>query len=189
MFHVRGAVLTGGASSRFGSNKAPLMAPRVVHALRSAGLDPIALIGGDSAVAGVVGAPLIKDRWPGEGPFAAMVTALRWANAPRTEEELYVVVAPCDLPTLTAEVISDLVAAIQPGRAAVAVVDGAVQPILGAWPASWADAGATMVRDGARRMRAALDLGPWTGVELDSGALRDADTPDALHGILHPESE
>ena len=95
---IAGAVLVGGRSRRFGSDKAladaggrPL-GSRVIDALRAAGVDPVVAVGGTAG--STLGVPTVADRHPGEGPLAALATVLTWARSG------LVVVAPCDLPLL-----------------------------------------------------------------------------------------
>lgn len=181
---LTGAVFCGGRSSRFGSDKALAdvggvpMGYHVVVALRDAGVDPVAAIGGSAGVELAV--PTVPDRFPGEGPLAALVTALLWADRG------HVVAVPCDLPLLRAEHVRAIVAAARPGVASVATLDGRPQPSIGCWPAGWGRRLLEALGGGARAWRAALDVGPWVGVELPSEALADADTPETLRNLVEP---
>ena len=180
-----GAVLCGGRSSRFGSDKAladvngrPLAAG-IVAALRAVGADPVAAIGGSAGPA--LGIPTIPDRFPAEGPLGGLATALLWAGRGR------VLVTPCDLPLVRAD---DLARLIDPAlgplddTAAVATVDGRPQPSIGCWPARRGPELLALMNQGRRAWRAALDVGPWVGVELPADALADADTPGELAALL-----
>jgi molybdopterin-guanine dinucleotide biosynthesis protein A len=184
---VVGAVLAGGRSSRFGSDKALADAAgaplgrRVVDALRAGGADPVVVIGGSAGAA--LGVPTIPDRYPGAGPLAGLATALRWAR------NGLVVVAPCDLPLLTGDQVAELVAAADETTAAVAAVGGAVQPSLGCWPARCSESLHRAVRVGDRAWRRALDLVPHLAVELPATALADADSPDRLAELLGLETD
>jgi molybdopterin-guanine dinucleotide biosynthesis protein A len=183
-----GAVLCGGASSRFGSDKAvaPVgdgtLGASVVAALRQAGVDPVVAIGGDSGPA--IGVPVVADLRPGEGPLGGLATALLWAKSG------YVVVVPCDLPLLQPSHLAVVIEAAAAGArasppvAAIATIDGEPQVSVGCWPAS---AGRTVLRalnGGQRRFRSALDVVEWIGVELPPDALSDADTPAELRRLL-----
>lgn len=181
---IVGAVLCGGRSSRFGSDKAlapfrsSTMGERVVDALRKAGVDPVVAIGGragdDLAI------PTVPDRRPGDGPLAALATALLWARTGR------VVVAPCDLPLLQADHIGLLLdAVIDPTDPdwvgpVVATVDGQPQVSLSIWPATEGRRLLRLVDGGERRFRAALQDCPWRGAEVPVEALADADTEAEL---------
>lgn len=170
-----GAVLCGGRSSRFGSDKALAlidgvpMGRVVADALRQAGADPVVAVGGTAGPA--LGLPVIADRSPGEGPLGALATVLTWAATG------LVLVVPCDLPLLRGEHLAPLVAGTESGRrAAIAEVAGRPQPSVACWPASWGREVQRRFSAGERAWRAALDVGPWVAVELASDALADADT-------------
>lgn len=174
-----GAVLCGGRSSRFGSDKALAlidgvpMGRRVADALRDAGADPVVAVGGTAGPA--LGLPVIADRSPGEGPLGGLATVLGWAATG------LVLVTPCDLPLLRGEHLSPLVTATDGGaRAAVARVEGRPQPSVGCWPGAWGREVQRRFSAGERAWRSALDVGPWTAVDLAPEALLDADTRDEL---------
>ncbi len=174
-----GAVLCGGRSSRFGADKA--LAPfgsstvgdRVVTALRDAGVDPVAAIGGTAGDG--LGLPTIADRRPGEGPLAGLATALVWARTG------WVVVVPCDLPLLdSAHVAALLAPGPESDRPIVATVDGVPKVSLAVWPTSCARVALRLLDDDERRFRAVLDEVAWRGVEVPPEAVADADTPEEL---------
>lgn len=182
---VVGAVLLGGRSSRFGSDKAlaevgdTVMGAVVVAALREAGVDPIVAVGGTAGPR--LNLITVPDHWPGEGPLTALATILRWAREGR------VVVVPCDLPNLTATAVAALMAAseaLEPANrletAVVATVDARPVHSVGLWPAAWAVPLRRLVDGGERRFQAALDVGPWIGVEVPGFTIADADTPSEL---------
>jgi molybdopterin-guanine dinucleotide biosynthesis protein A len=177
-----GAVLCGGRSQRFGRDKALVdaggdrLGQRVVEALRCGGADPVVAVGGTAGA--VLAVPTINDRWPGAGPLAALATVLLWAR------DGAVVVVACDLPLLTGEHVSDLIDAWEPGRAAVAVVDGRPEPSVACWPASAGPALRRAVVSGERAWSHALDVCDWSGVALGRQAVADADTPAELASLL-----
>ncbi len=185
---VVGAVMLGGRSSRFGSDKAlaevgdTVMGAVVVAALREAGVDPIVAVGGTAGPR--LNVITVPDMWPGEGPLPALATVLRWAREGR------VVVLPCDLPNLTSATVATLVAAsdeLEPARrletAVVATVHGRPVHSVGVWPAGWAVPMRRLVEHGERRFRAALDVGTWIGIEVPSYTVADADTPSELERL------
>jgi len=183
---ILGAVLCGGQSSRFGTDKALVdvdgrpLAARIIDALRGAGADPVVAVGGSAGLQ--LGVPTIADRHPGQGPLAALGTVLLWARTG------LVVVTSCDVPLLTAAHVKALLAAAAPNRAAVATVDDRPQPSLACWPAGYGSDIAAMVKEGRRTWRSALDAGPWVRVELPPESVADADTPAELSQLLsnHP---
>lgn len=179
-----GAVLCGGKSSRFGSDKALADAEgvpvggRVIAALRGGGAEPVAAIGGTAG--SELGIPTIADLRPGEGPLAGLATALLWAKTGS------VVVAPCDLVLLRASDVQSLlsIGRENPDLVAVATIEGNPQISLAMWPANRGRDVLRLVDDGKRKFRAALDLIGWVGVELAESAVADADTPEELARLL-----
>jgi molybdenum cofactor guanylyltransferase len=176
---VLGAVLCGGRSRRFGSDKA--LAPfgsstvggRVVAALRGAGIDPVIAVGGQAG--NHLGLPTIADRRPGEGPLGGLATALLYAR------HGWVLVVPCDLPLLRADDVARLLAPGPDGGAPiVATVDGTPRFSLSLWPAAHGRRILRLVDSGERRFGAAIAGIPWTGAEVPDEALADADTPEEL---------
>ena len=89
---VAAAVLTGGASRRMGRDKALVevdgaaMVRRVVAAVVGAGCSPLITVGGDAAALATVLADTevttVADRFPGEGPLGAILTALHHLASP-----------------------------------------------------------------------------------------------------------
>lgn len=175
---ILGAILCGGRSARFGSDKAlaaigeATMGERIVAAMRAAGADPVMAIGGTAGA--VLSIPTIADLRPGDGPLGGLATALLWAKSG------IVVVVPCDLPLLESGHIASIIAASQPGRAAVATIDGEPQISLACWPAEAGRAILKLVEGGTRRYMAALDVVDWVGVEVPAVAVTDADTTEEL---------
>ncbi len=212
LFVPVGAILTGGASRRFGSDKAlailpprhlvdspPNVAPQagqettmggaIVSELRLALTDPVVAVGGTAGH--TLGIPVIPDPEPDLGPLAGLASVLRWAARG------FVVVVPCDAPRLRASHIRLLIdaswreqlAAQARGDegfppAVVALIDGKPQPTFACWPAQAGMALQLAVRSGERRMMAALDHVPWTGIEIEAAALSDADDQATLQAMF-----
>ncbi len=185
-----GAVLAGGRSSRFGSDKAlapageTTMGALVVAALRSAQVDPVVAIGGD--VGWQLGVPTVPDRWPGQGPLAAVATATLWARRGS------VLVVPCDLPLLKPQDVALITAqaAAHPGTGVAATVEGERQQQLTCLPAGWGHQLRDLVASGERRLDAVFQIGSWTEVEVSADSVADADTSQALTHLLHsPRSD
>jgi molybdenum cofactor guanylyltransferase len=99
-------VLAGGGSTRFGRDKAlaefagePMLA-RMMELMRSV-TQSVKVV----AVAGKydhIGAEILEDRWPGEGPLGGIVTALRNTEQQDAACEWNLIVS-CDMPFLTAD--------------------------------------------------------------------------------------
>jgi molybdopterin-guanine dinucleotide biosynthesis protein A len=101
-----GYVLAGGGSTRFGQDKAlvefdgkPMLA-RMVELLR--GVTKCRKVVAVRGKYEAFGVELVEDRWPGEGPFGGIITALEDAavSAGRSEWNL---ILSCDMPFLTRE--------------------------------------------------------------------------------------
>lgn len=114
-------ILAGGISSRMKRDKAlleiggvPLLV-RTARLLKSVAEAPVVV--GDRVAYGSFVFPVIADDWPGTGPLGGIATALRVSNAS------WNLVVACDLPYLTGEWLSFLVA-----RAAASAAD-AVLPV------------------------------------------------------------
>ncbi len=82
------------------------LAQRVHAALVTARCAPVWAIGGDAARLRLLGLHVVADRFPGEGPLGALVTAL----AALGSEADVVVVLACDLPDADPRAISALCA-------------------------------------------------------------------------------
>jgi len=117
-----GAVLCGGASRRMGTDKAFVevdgvaMAERVATALVEGGCEPVVFVGGDAGLLARFDRPTLEDRWPGEGPVNAILTAL-------TALSDDVVIAACDLPFLDGPTVRALIDAGSAGDGPDAAVD------------------------------------------------------------------
>ena len=177
-----GAVLTGGASSRFGSDKTVArlgdrtFVDRVATALADAGCAPVAAVGGAAPPPALVAVP---DEHPGEGPLGGLLAALRWSPA-----ELVVIVA-ADLPLLDDLTVLALVdrAVRCPGVVAVARAEGRLQPTCACWPTSLAGAVADRFAGGERSIARVLDTLPIEPVDVPARVVADVDTPADLARI------
>ena len=177
-----GAVLTGGRSTRMGSNKAlvelrgrPLAAyPR--DALQAAGAAEVVAVGGDPVALTALELAVVADEQPGQGPLGGILTALRWARTP------VVVVLACDLPAVTPAVVRHLVAACDEDvDAAVPVVDGHPQVVAAAWRRRALASLEAAFASGCRAPRELLSRLRICEVhDLPSGSLDDLDRPDEL---------
>jgi len=131
---VLGAILAGGSSSRFGSDKALALhagKPLIAHVANSlaAQCDSIVVCGREWA-----GLPSLVDRpGPGLGPMAGLCAALAHAQTAGFDAVLS---APCDVLGLP----QDCSARLSPGPA---VADA--QWLIGLWPAAHANALETLL--------------------------------------------
>jgi len=178
-----GAVLCGGQSQRFGSDKATAELPSgqflaqvPIAALQRAGVDPVVVVGG--TFSSQLGVPTISDRWPDAGPLAGIASALLYATQP------HVAVTLCDMPLLRSEHIKLLLEAVTDETAVIAEVDGRIEPGLGIWPSSWGKSLVGNLRSGNRRLYNMLNVGPYELVSVPLEAIADADTPQELSALL-----
>src|SRR5262245_38669006 len=127
-----GAILTGGASTRMGRDKAtdvevdgrPLVRC-VADALVAAGADEVLAIGGDAGKLAAAGLDVVPDAHPGEGPLGGILTALRRARNDT------VVVLSCDLAWLDAATVARLLE-VDTNAPVVARTDRR-QPLIARW--------------------------------------------------------
>jgi molybdenum cofactor guanylyltransferase len=183
-------VLIGGASRRFGSDKASLrvagasIVDRVAGCARDAGLRPV-LLGRDPGAVGALEAWAWRlDDEPDGGPLRAIVTAARAAGSPGAP----IVVLPVDLPRVTAAHVALLAAPLGRGAAWRCVATGGrAAPLPGALGpvaiAALADAAARGERSLWRALvgvaRAELTSADLEAAGLDPRGLHDADTAEA----------
>ena len=122
--NVIGYVLAGGGSTRFGRDKALVevggtpMLERMIGLLKHV-TNAVKLV----AVPGkydAFGAAIAEDRWPGEGPFGGIITALEDAAKSSPEYEWNLIVS-CDMPFLTREWLSFLCQRATSSKAQVVV--------------------------------------------------------------------
>lgn len=181
--NAAGAVLAGGRSSRMGRTKALIpvagvpMAERVADAMVAAGCAPVVLAGGDPVELAPLGRRVVPDAPPGgHGPVAGVRAALD-ALAAVAEA---VVVAPCDVPDVSAAVFTTLLDAFRSGRPDVAVASTTrLEPAIAVWSTSCRHRVAGAVDSGTRALHellAGLDV-----VEVALvGPLANVNTPADL---------
>ena len=165
---ILGAILVGGASSRFGSNKAHAVhngSPLLAHVI--AALTPqvsaLAIVGGDWP-----GLTRIDDcPAPGLGPLGGLCGALAYAAANNFDA---VLVAPCD----TLDLPADLARRLSPGPA-VAVG----QRSIGLWPVTLAPVLRNWLANGNPRALHAF-ITATGAAQIDCGPLRNINRPADL---------
>lgn len=162
---VLGAVLAGGRSRRFGSDKAVAMLDGrtlIEHVVARLGaqVDAVVVVGRDGGIADRPG--------PDLGPLGGLNAALHYAASEGLDA---VVTLPCDAPWVP----DDLVVRLGGGGARFC----AAMPVIGWWPAALADRlDAHLAAGDDRSMRA------WTraigAVAVDLGAIPNVNTADDL---------
>ncbi len=151
-----GYVLVGGRSSRMGRDKALLpfrgepLACSVARQVELAA-GSVVLVG-DPDLYGSLRYPVIPDAFPGEGPLSGILTALR-----HTSSEWNLVVA-CDMPELTADFLSNLLAVAEVRQTTVVPQgpSGRLEPLCIVWRRSALPAVEAAFQAGVRKVAAAL---------------------------------
>lgn len=147
------------------------MVLHVAAALRAAGASEVFAVGGDAAALGALGLRVVADRFPGEGPLGAIITALRSAGI----ED--VVTAPCDMPWITASHVGGVVDAL---RNEIDVAHSE-QHLFAAWRASALPELEAAFAGGERAPKRALAALRTVVVRLPAGQWSaDVDAPSDL---------
>ena len=182
---VDGYVLTGGLSSRFGSDKAlhvvggQAMALQVAHALGE--LASRVTLVGDPARHGALGLRVIPDVIPGAGPLGGIVAAL--ADA----ERQWILIVACDLPNVSAAPLETLLrfASDSDVRAVVPrTPDGRLQPLCAAYAKEAQGPLEAALRNGTRKVTDALRDLHWRAVDMeDAGPFTNVNRPSDLESL------
>lgn len=174
------AVLAGGRSSRFGSDKARFVyrgQPLLAHVLASLAeaAERFIVARTDYPEFGV---PTVRDRYPLASPLSGVCTALQVARCE------WVAVAACDLPYLTAAYWRALLARCGAAEAVMVVRAGRLEPLAALYRRSaLAEAERQLAQQAALQQLAAClrtELVPWEALGLPEATLRNINTPEAL---------
>jgi len=167
------AILGGGAGRRIGGRKALVVlrgAPLAEHVARA--LRPfskkLAMVGDAEAAARIGGVSLTDPPGFPAGPLSGICAALEWALS---ENATFVIVAPCDMPLLTQDVIARLgeVASVANKVVCAETADG-LQPLVSIWRS---------------------DLAGWLKTELSGGhpSVRDVLAHAGFERIMFPNAD
>ena len=153
------AILAGGASSRFGSDKAlvrlepggPTLLERTVAVARS--ISSHALVVGHQSYAALdLGIGVVPDDEPGRGPLGGIATAFHVLSAPR------LVVLACDMPCLSIPLLRSLVERPSSADAVVPKTsDGRWQPLHAVYDRSALPTIDRSLRTGSSAVRSVFD--------------------------------
>jgi molybdopterin-guanine dinucleotide biosynthesis protein A len=158
---VRGYVLAGGGSTRFGRDKALVEMDGAPMLLRMR-----ALLGEITKQVNVIAAPQkyaalgitgVGDRWEGQGPLAGIITALLTTKEVGGEEQWNLIVG-CDMPFLTREWLTYLVARALASSAEVVAPQSAqgLEPLCACWRTNAAGELQTAFDEGVRKITHAM---------------------------------
>lgn len=183
---VAGVVLTGGASRRMGRTKATMqvdgraLADRVLDALRTAGAEPLVVVGGDPDELSDLGAPFVADDHPGQGPVGGVLTALdHLAGRGGIDGAL---ILSCDLVDMTADALWPILEASAGdghSRVWVAATDR-LEPTCALWSLAALDVVRAQFAGGERALHRVIAQLPHTAVTTDAAALRNVNRPADL---------
>lgn len=128
--HISGIVLSGGKSSRMGTNKSLLLLhdkPVIMHIVEELQTisEEVYVITNDPQTYEFIGQPMLSDRYKNKGPLAGLETALY-----HVEADAYMIAA-CDMPFIDQQVYSYLLQQLDGYDAVVPIYDGQVHPLSG----------------------------------------------------------
>lgn len=152
---LTGAVLAGGPGSRLGGNKPrrELAGHRLIDlALARAreACPQVVVVAADAADFAELDCTVIADRWPGQGPLAALATL--FLDTPATSALMLPVDAPLVRPALLERVLE-----LSPGQMAVAPQGpGGVEALMSWYSRDCLDPALEMLQGGERRLRLLL---------------------------------
>jgi molybdopterin-guanine dinucleotide biosynthesis protein A len=160
---VAGYVMAGGASRRFGSDKALVEFGGKTLLSRMCGLLE-ATAGSASIVAPRgryvgLGFSVVEDRWPDEGPLGGVITALR-ATAETDGGRDWNLMVSCDMPFLTREWLSFMIGRALTSDAEVIVPqsENGLEPLCACWRTPSSDALQAAFDGGVRKVTEAMKL-------------------------------
>lgn len=180
---IPGYIQAGGASTRFGSDKALTILAGKTMLQRSVDLlsrvcVPVKIV----AAAGKYDnspAPLVEDRFPGQGPLGGIITALQDAGS-ELQPAAFVLIVSCDMPFLTAEWLAFLCERAQNSEAQVVVPESetGLEPLCACWRMNAADSIQAAFDSGVRKVTEAMKRLPME--VLDESAWKRFDTQGRL---------
>lgn len=150
------------------------MAQRVAASMIQGGCDPVVLVGGDAAGLGQFGLVVLDDRWPGQGPLGAIITALDHTGVPT-------LVAACDLPWLDAATVRSLTQlreATSEWADVVLATTDRDEPMCACWMPSALQTLQLQFDAGQRAIQGAIESLRVLRLPVARAALRNVNTPD-----------
>lgn len=156
------------------------MADRVIDAARAVGADPVVLLGGDPIELGILDAPFVHDQYPGEGPVAGVLGALRHFEGTADR----VLVLACDLAHVDAATLLTLLEAEAGDGVSqvwVAATDR-LEPMCAIWSVDAVERVQHLFDAGERAAHVVIGELPHVAVTVDPAGLVNINTPDELPG-------
>jgi len=158
---VAGYVMAGGASTRFGFDKAraelngEAMVVRMARLLREV-TGEVSVVAPSGRYAGF-GERIVDDRWPGEGPLGGIITALMDAHA-QNHQPTWCLMVGCDMPFLTSEWLKYLKKRALRSSAAVVAPQSSLglEPLCACWHVGATGKLQYAFEDGTRKVTEAM---------------------------------
>jgi molybdenum cofactor guanylyltransferase len=161
--HLKGYVLAGGGSTRFGEDKAlaefdgkPMLLR--MRELLSSVLGEASVIAAEGKY-GSIGIASIPDQWPGEGPLGGIITALAF-SAQAARPTPWNLIVGCDMPFLTREWLEFLVERATTSTAEVIVPQSTsgLEPLCACWKTSAHERLQRVFDSGVRKITEAMKV-------------------------------
>lgn len=152
MVKAAAIILSGGKSSRMGTNKALLKVSgqtnieRIVHELEKF-FHPLILVTNEPESYRFLALPSVMDQYPGMGPLAGIHAGLTASG-----EEVNAIVA-CDMPFVSGELLWALAEKIGRYDAVVPVIFGQQHPLFAVFKKNIAQTAAESIKKGQLRMK------------------------------------
>lgn len=149
-------ILSGGKSSRMGTNKALLKfdektnVERIKDELKHV-FDDIILVTNNPEIYQFLNIKTVSDQFPGSGPLAGVHAGL---EASDYEENI---VVACDMPFVSGELAASLVKALKHHDAVVPVIEGRQHPLFAAYQKRISREAKACIENGSLRMKHMLD--------------------------------
>jgi molybdenum cofactor guanylyltransferase len=187
---VLGYVQAGGGSTRFGKDKALVelggktMLAQTTELVASVCREAM-IIAAEGKYTGAP-APLLADRWPGQGPLGGILTALQ-SSALQASESTWNLIVSCDMPFLTREWLEFLCQSAEQSAKQVVVAQSAngLEPLCACWktasmPGVQAafDSGVRRVTEAMKRLpMEVLDVSVWKRFDTEGRLFWNMNTP------------
>jgi molybdopterin-guanine dinucleotide biosynthesis protein A len=187
---VLGYVQAGGGSTRFGKDKALVELGGKTMLAQTTKL--VASVCSEAIIVAAEGkypdapAPLLPDRWPGQGPLGGILTALQ-SSALRGSEASWNLIVSCDMPFLTRGWLEFLCQRAERSGAQVVVAESAngLEPLCACWKTASTPGVQAAFNSGVRKVTEAmkrlpmevLDAPVWKRFDTDNRLFWNMNTP------------
>lgn len=176
---ITGAVLCGGASSRMGRDKASLnvggrpMIRWVVDALKDAGSETVVALGDRPDL----GLPYLPDKEEQAGPLGAIIGAIEHYGT--------LMVCPCDVPTISPNLLREIATRSQVVRQPVVLAhSGRLEPLIGIYKEEALDILKDGYESGARGPKLVLSSMDYATVTASPDQVTNINTQEDFECLL-----